>query len=127
MQSSTLNRTQREEVLRALSDKVRKHLHAPRLESIDWDEITARHITEILDAPDDARFEKAVTQMLAELKSSHVGFYRRDLKRCSAKAVLGASYSEITESGTSRWVFQNVHPGGPAALGGVRAGDVLVS
>jgi S1-C subfamily serine protease len=65
--------------------------------------------------------------MLTELRSSHVGFYRRDLKRGSAKAMLAASYTAIPDDGTERWVFQNVHSGGPADVAGLKPGDVLIS
>jgi C-terminal processing protease CtpA/Prc len=67
-----------------------------------------------------------MTGLLKELKSSHVGFYRNDLQRLSAKAVLGAAYTAI-ENEASRWVFQNVHAGAPAAKAGIRPGDILIA
>jgi C-terminal processing protease CtpA/Prc len=127
MKGSTLNRAQRDKVLCALSKVVTKHLYAPRLEAINWDSILEGHRAQILDAPDDMGFEKAITEMLSGLQSSHVGFYRRDLKRGSAKAVLAASYTAMPDDGMDKWVFQNVHPGGPADLAGVKPGDILIS
>lgn len=127
MRSSTPSRSQKTRILRKLSEKVKKHVHAPRLDAVDWDALFAQHLRGILDTPDDTSFQKAVSHLLGELQSSHIGFYRRDLRSCSAKAVLAASYADISDDGIHRWVFQNVHPGGPAAAAGIQPGDVLIS
>ncbi len=73
------------------------------------------------------RIEEAVTALLQTLKTSHVGFFHQKARRASSRAALSATYLADETSRGSRWIFQDVHDGGAAALAGIKPGDVLLN
>jgi carboxyl-terminal processing protease len=72
-------------------------------------------------------FERAITLLLQNLKTSHIGFFHQSARRASSRAALSATYLEGHTVGGSRWIFQDVHDGGAAAQAGIRPGDVLLA
>ena len=116
----------RQDILNALSTKVEQFIKK-RGGSLDrWHENLAEARSSIVDSYTTEEFEKNITLLLRSLDISHVGFYREDLERCSAKMALCATYMETFMHGQRRWAFQDVHRGGPADLASIRPGDVLV-
>lgn len=109
-------------VLKALDSKFYK----PELLGKEWQTAVAKHRYVIENAQSLGSFEKEVTELLQTLKTSHLGFFHGTAKRASSRAALSATYlSDETPYGT-RWIFQDVHEGGAAALGGIEAGNILL-
>jgi carboxyl-terminal processing protease len=63
--------------------------------------------------------------MLRELGSSGLGLISAQTKITSKKSISATFRAVDTEYG-HRWVFQDVHSGGPAAAAGIVSGDVLI-
>lgn len=111
-----------ENVLAAL----RKRFYAPEKLNSDWLAAVERHRLIIESAPTGDAFEQAVSNCLAELHTSHLGFFHSTARRASSRAALSATYlADDTEYG-KRWVFQDVHSGGAAAIAGIEPGDILL-
>jgi carboxyl-terminal processing protease len=109
-------------VLKALDSKFYK----PELLGHEWQGTVAKHRYVIENAQSSEHFEREVTELLQTLKTSHLGFFHGTAKRASSRAALSATYlSDDTSNGT-RWIFQDVHEGGAAALGGIEAGNILL-
>ncbi len=124
---TVLNEKQRAEILDAVSKTVVKRFYDPQLRGIDWDAAVARHRSDIVTAPNAEAFESAISKLLSELKTSHIGFYHHALERATSKMAISATYTSFPVDGNECWVFQDVHPGGAAHLAGIRPGDILVS
>jgi carboxyl-terminal processing protease len=109
-------------VIKALESKFYK----PDLLNQDWNSVVAKHRATIESAPSQGAFEEAVTELLQALKTSHLGFFHGTARRASSRAALSATYlSDETKYG-KRWIFQDVHAGGAAALGGIEPGNILL-
>jgi carboxyl-terminal processing protease len=112
-----------ENVLAALH----KRFYSPEKLSGDWQSAVERHrpLIENVDSPD--AFEKAMSDLLAELHTSHLGFFHSSARRASSRAALSATdLADETPYG-KRWIFQDVHAGGAAAIAGIEPGDILLS
>jgi carboxyl-terminal processing protease len=109
-------------VLRALDSKFYK----PELLGADWQQAVAKHRMEIETAPTQDAFEQSVSDLLKTLGVSHLGFWHGTGKRASSRAALSATYlSDETQYGT-RWIFQDVHEGGPAHTAEIEPGNILL-
>jgi carboxyl-terminal processing protease len=112
-----------QQVLKALDSKFYK----PELLGADWQQAVAKHRMQIETAPTQDAFELAVSDLLKTLGVSHLGFWHGTGKRASSRAALSATYlSDETQYGT-RWIFQDVHEGGPAHTAGIEPGNILLS
>ncbi len=112
-----------EKVLAALQEKFYK----PELLDAQWQEEVARHRHAIESAPTHDAFEEGVSGLLKQLKTSHFGFFHGSAQRASSRAALSATYLEEETDHGKRWVFQDVHSGGAAAMAGIAPGDTLLS
>jgi carboxyl-terminal processing protease len=111
-----------ERVLKALESKFYK----PELLGHDWQSAVTSHRAAIESAATPDAFEQAMTELLLVLKTSHLGFFHGTARRASSRAALSATYlSDETPYG-SRWIFQDVHDGGAAALAGIEPGNILL-
>jgi len=63
-------------------------------------------------------FEKEVQNLVAELKTSHTGFRHAGMRNIPARNAINATMQRLTVNGNERWMFQDVHPGGPAYSAG---------
>jgi C-terminal processing protease CtpA/Prc len=122
-----LNAEQRTEILHRVAQIVRERFYDPKFRGVDWDAAVDKHRRDIVDAPSAEAFELAMARLLSELKASHIGFYHGTLSRATSKMAISATYAAFPVEGNDRWVFQDVHEGGPAHQAGIRSGDVLVS
>lgn len=111
-----------ETVLAALA----KRFYKPELLGHGWQEAVANHRATIESAPTLEAFEQAITALLQNLKTSHVGFFHQSARRASSRAALSAIYLAGETSYGLRWIFQDVHDGGAAALAGIQPGDILL-
>ena len=65
--------------------------------------------------------------LLKELNTSHLGFFHQSARRASSRAALSATYlADETDFG-KRWIFQDVHSGGAAAIAGIEPGNILLT
>jgi carboxyl-terminal processing protease len=117
---------QKEAVLDRALKVLDERFYQPEKLSNGWKDAIARHRPLIIDAPTTAAFEEAVTRLLEELKTSHIGFFHGSAHRASSRAALSATYlADETDEGP-RWIFQDVHAGGAASLAGIESGDILL-
>ena len=112
-----------ENVLAAL----RKRFYSPEKLTGDWPAAVERHRPSIESAATADAFEKTMSDLLAELHTSHLGFFHSSARRASSRAALSATYLEDETPYGKRWIFQDVHAGGAAAIAGIEPGDILLS
>jgi carboxyl-terminal processing protease len=76
-----------------------------------------------------AEFERTVNEVLSEGGLSHVAFFHETGNRAPARYAINATFTRLeSDDGMGpRWVFQDVHLGGPAYNAGIRPGDILVT
>lgn len=111
-------------VLKTLESK----FYRPELLGTAWKEAVSSRRGAIEAAPTADAFEQRVTELLQTLKTSHLGFFHGAARRASSRAALSATYLSVdTPVYGLRWVFQDVHEGGAAAIGRVKPGDVLLA
>ena len=114
------------EVFEGVLSALNKKFYKPELLGNGWHEAVANHRATIEGAPTLEAFEQAVTALLQNLKTSHVGFFHQSARRASSRAALSATYLADETAHGPRWIFQDVHDGGAAALAGIQPGDILL-
>jgi C-terminal processing protease CtpA/Prc len=112
-----------ENVLAAL----RKRFYSPEKLNGDWQAAVERHRPLIENVGSADAFEKAMSDLLAELHTSHLGFFHSSARRASSRAALSATYLVDETPYGMHWIFQDVHAGGAAAIAGIEPGDILLS
>jgi carboxyl-terminal processing protease len=115
------------EVFEGVLSALTKKFYKPELLENGWYEAVANHRATIEGAPTLEEFERAVTALLQNLKTSHVGFFHQSARRASSRAALSATYLADETAFGHRWIFQDVHDGGAAALSGIQPGDILLT
>jgi C-terminal processing protease CtpA/Prc len=115
----------------AILDKVLaaldKRFYKPEKLNDDWNAAVNRHRPSIEAADTAAEFEKSMSDLLAELHTSHLGFFHGSARRASSRAALSATYLADETPFGERWIFQDVHSGGAASNAGIESGDILLS
>jgi len=111
-------------------DKVRrlvatKHVN-PGMNGVDWDALAQSRRDQILACGEPEAFEKEVHKLVAELKTSHTGFRHAGMRNIPARHAINATLQRFGVDGNERWMFQDVHQGGPAYAAGIRPGDLLL-
>jgi C-terminal processing protease CtpA/Prc len=116
---------------RAILDKalatLDKSFYKPEKLNGDWRAAVDHHrpLIEAASTPDG--FEQAMTDLLAELHTSHLGFFHGSARRASSRAALSATYLADETPFGKQWIFQDVHSGGAASNAGIKSGDILLS
>ena len=115
----------------AILDKVLaaldKRFYKPEKLNDEWRAAVNRHRPSIEAASTPDGFEQAMTDLLAELHTSHLGFFHGSARRASSRAALSATYLADETTFGKRWIFQDVHSGGAASNAGINSGDILLS
>lgn len=106
---------------------LRKRFYSPEKLNGDWHTTVERHKDQIESAATADEFEKAMSDLLAELHTSHVGFFHSSARRASSRAALSAAYLADETPYRKRWIFQDVHSGGAASIAGIQPGDILLT
>jgi carboxyl-terminal processing protease len=117
----------RQAILNNVLATLQKRFYSPEKLNEDWQAAVKRFRPMIEHANTADDFEQSMSDLLAELRTSHVGFFHNSARRASSRAALSATYLAEETSFGKRWVFQDVHSGGAAALAGVDSGDILLS
>jgi carboxyl-terminal processing protease len=98
----------------------------PSMSGVDWNALAKNRRDQILARANPEAFENEVQNLLAELKTSHTGFRRARMRNIPARHAINATMQRVAVNGNERWMFQDVHPGGPAYSAGIRPGDLLL-
>lgn len=125
--SINLTPKDRHAVLENVLAALRKRFYAPEKLNADWDAAVDRHRPVIESAPTADQFEHAVSDLLGELRTSHLGFFHASARRASSRAALSATYIDDETAFGKRWIFQDVHSGGAAAIAGIEPGNILLT
>ena len=116
----------RRAILNNVLAALQKRFYSSEKLNQDWQAAVDRWRPKIENANTAEDFEQSMSELLAELHTSHVGFFHRSARRASSRAALSATYLANETPFGKRWVFQNVHSGGAASLAGIEPGDVLL-
>jgi carboxyl-terminal processing protease len=125
-QKDGLSSKSKHEIFEGVLSALSKKFYKPELLGKGWHEAVENHRASIESAPTLDAFEQAISALLQNLKTSHVGFFHQSARRASSRAALSATYLEGETAHGSRWIFQDVHDGGAAALAGIQPGDILL-
>ena len=106
---------------------LQKRFYSPENLNEDWRAAVERHRPLIEGSPTADAFEQAISDLLTELHTSHLGFFHRSARRASSRAALSATYLADDTPYGKRWIFQDVHSGGAASIVGIEPGDILIS
>jgi len=122
----TPTRSQRENILGKIKARVSEKYFDPAFNEAAWNATVERHRGTVVDANTTLAFENAIAAMLADLSPRTLGLLS-DHTPITPRNAINASFSVHAVSGSPRWVFQDVLPGGVAARAGIKPGDVLLS
>src|SRR5713226_4325625 len=103
----------------------RKHFD-PGMNGANWEELSKARKDQILRSSTDEEFEKQIQDLLGELKTSHTGFRHSKSPKIPGRHAISATFMRCSFDGAQRWMFQDVHEGGPAHVAGLRPGDILL-
>ena len=124
--SIELSAKDRHSILDNVLAALQKRFYSPEKLNAQWLTAVEQHRPMIESAPTADAFEQAMSDLLAELHTSHLGFFHQDARRASSRAALSATYLEDETAYGKRWIFQDVHSGGAAALAGIEPGNILL-
>jgi C-terminal processing protease CtpA/Prc len=102
-----------------------KHFN-PAMNGVDWKSLVQSRREQILASTEPEAFEKEVNRLVTDLKTSHTGFRHAGMRNIPARNAINATMQRIAVNGSERWMFQDVHQGGPAYSAGLRPGDLLL-
>jgi carboxyl-terminal processing protease len=115
----------RTQILRAIKKLVlAHHINVAGIDYPAWTERVDSRTKELL-ATDVAGFEAGVRQLLAELKTSHTAFYHSLPTELLPQHTINASLRDVLQDGLHKWMFLDVFDDGPAAIAGIKPGDIL--
>lgn len=121
-----LNRHDREKILSRVARLVEQKHFNPGLNGVDWKATYSSRAPRILEIEKAEDFEKAVHDLVSQLKTSHTGFFHQSARSIPARYAINATFQAIEIDQLKRWMFQDVHAGGAAHAAGVEPGDVLL-
>lgn len=116
----------REKIYDRVSDLVKRKHFDPAMNGADWNTLSVTRKAEVVGSSSDAEFETKMQELLGELKTSHTGFRHSKSPNIPGRHAISATFMRFVLDGEPRWMFQDVHEGGPAHAAGIRPGDVLL-
>jgi len=93
-----------------------KHFN-PSMNGVDWNAL-AKNVGPNSRVRRTGDIREAVQGLVAELKTSHTGFRHAGMRNLPARHAINATMQRIAVNGGERWMFQDVHEGGPAYSAG---------
>jgi carboxyl-terminal processing protease len=103
----------------------KKHFN-PGLNGASWLALVESRKARILEAETIEHYETEVQDLLAELKTSHTGFFHKSLRKVPARFSINATFQRVSLNGNTYWMFQDIHEGGAAHAAGLEPGDILI-
>ena len=122
-----LSAKDRHTILESVLAALRKRFYSPEKLNGDWQAAVVSHRPLIEGAATSDAFEQAMSDLLLELHSSHLGFFHSSARRASSRAALSATYLADDTPYGNRWIFQDVHSAGAASIAGIQPGNILLS
>ena len=122
----TLTIKQREAIFDRTCRTVQKNYFDPKFNGRDWLSLAGAKKEAILKSKDAEEFENLMHQLVRELGTSHTGFFHQNLRRVPGRLAISATFRKHQAPDGLRWMFQDVHEGGPAHAAGIEPVDVLV-
>lgn len=92
----------------------------------NWRRLFDEQIDQIAQAASPAEFEAKMSAAIARGGLSHVAFFHESAQRAPARYAINATFCALETPDGPRWLFEDVHDGGPAHAAGIRAGDLLL-
>src|ERR1700739_3197141 len=117
----------RRAILNNVLAALQKRFYSPEKLNENWQAAVERCRPMIENANTADDFEQSMSELLAELRTSHIGFFHSSARRASSRAALSATYLADETPFGKRWIFQDVHSGGAASIAGIQPGDILLS
>jgi carboxyl-terminal processing protease len=92
----------------------------------NWRGLFSEHMNELARCESEGDFEATFNRVLARGGLSHVAFFHETAQHAPARYAINATFCASDTRDGKRWVFEDVHDGGPTHVAGVRPGDVLL-
>jgi len=122
----SLDNQTREKIYSRVCELVARKHFDPAMNGANWEELSKTRKDQILRSDSDEEFEKKIQELLNELKTSHTGFRHSKSPNVPGRHAISATFMRCNSEGEQRWMFQDVHEGGPAHVAGLRPGDMLL-
>jgi C-terminal processing protease CtpA/Prc len=122
-----LSRAEKAAILKKVKKFVlRYHINVGGINYDEWARTLDSHATELTEA-DDRQFETGVRALLADLGTSHTGFFREVPDLLLPQHSLNSTLRKVQIAGADRWMFLDVFEDGAADRAGIRPSDVLLA
>src|SRR5262245_22149546 len=92
-----------------------------------WRALFSEELENITRAASPAEFEARMNAVITRGGLSHVALFHESAQRAPARYAINATFCPIDTPHGKRWLFEDVHEGGPAHTAGIRPGDVLLN
>jgi len=92
----------------------------------NWRALFDEHLDELVHAHSPAEFESRMNAVVASGGLSHVAFFHQSAQRAPARYAINTTFCAFNTPDGPRWLFQDVHDGGPAHAADIRPGDLLL-
>jgi carboxyl-terminal processing protease len=116
----------KEKIYSRVSELVTRKHFDPGMNGANWEELSKNKKDQILQSTSDEEFENQIQGLLSELKTSHTGFRHSKSPNIPGRHAIAATFMRCDSDCEQRWMFQDVHEGGPAFAAGLRPGDILL-
>ncbi len=93
---------------------------------LNWRGLFSEHMNELARCESQGAFEATFNKVLTRGGLSHVAFFHESAQHAPARYAINATFCASDTRDGKRWVFEDVHPGGPTDAAGVHPGDVLL-
>jgi len=82
----------------------------------NWRRLFDKKIDEIAQASSPAEFESRMNAVIGRGGLNHVAFFHQSAQRAPARYAINATFCAFETSDGPRWLFEDVHDGGPRTL-----------